>query len=49
MLPVDEQDWHMVYFRLIFEEEKWATTGLVQVQRASIVELFRLSPSECNS
>jgi hypothetical protein len=43
MLPVDEQDWHMLYFRLIYEEKRWAATGLVPVRRASIVELFRLS------
>jgi len=22
MLPVDEQDWHMVYFKLTYEEER---------------------------
>jgi hypothetical protein len=32
MLPVDEQDWHMVYFRLEHDDEKWAKTGLVQVR-----------------
>jgi hypothetical protein len=32
MLPVDEQDWHMLYFTGANEDEKWSKTGLVQVR-----------------